>query len=300
MSVLAGAGIVASLAELITLGGPAAQAGGRVTAASGPRASPRRGRGMEFADTRRYQSGDDARAIDWRQTARRGRMYTKLFQEEQAHSVRLLVDLGPAMRFGTRVAFKSVAAVRAAAWIAWRAVAAGDRVGLTLWDGGQQYATPPLGRRTGILTVLRCLAEASGRPPAAAAQSLTPALHSLGQSRRSAIVIISDFATLDAETERHIAVLAGQAELVLIHVYDQFEARPTPGRYLLSDGARELTVDLLSTAARTAYSAAFEGRRTALQQLARRSGAVLLQLATDADLAKALGPAMRQPNLRAQ
>ena len=300
MSELEGAGIVASLTELIALGGPAAQAAGSATAAPGAHATPQRGCGMEFAETRLYQSGDDARTIDWRQTARRGRMYTKLFQEEREHVVRLLVDLGPSMRFGTRVAFKSVAAVRAAAWIAWRAVAAGDRVGLTLWNGEQQHAIPPLGRRAGILTLLRCLADASGNAPPAVAQGLTPPLRSLGRKPRpgSAIVIISDFAVLDAETERHIAALAGQAELMLIHVSDPFEAQPPPGRYRLNDGSSELTVDLHSTAARAAYGAAFEARRAALLQLAGRSGGALVPLATDADLARVLAAVMRQPGLR--
>jgi uncharacterized protein (DUF58 family) len=300
MSGLEGAGIVASLAELIALGGPAAQAAGRATAAPGAHATPQRGRGMEFAETRRYQAGDDARTIDWRQTARRGRTYTKLFQEECEHVVRLLVDLGPSMRFGTRVAFKSVAAVRAAAWIAWRTVAAGDRVGLTLWNGGRQHAIPPLGRRAGILTLLRCLADASGDAPSVVAQGLTPPLRSLGHKPQpgSAIVIISDFAALDARTERHIAALARQSELMLIHVYDPFEAQPPPGRYRLNDGAGELTVDLHSTAARAAYGAALEARRATLLQLARRSGAALLPLATDADLARVLAAFMRQNRLR--
>lgn len=296
MSALDGAGIAASLAELIALGGPAAQWARQGIAAPGAHGAPQRGRGMEFSEARPYQPGDDARAIDWRQTARRGRMYTKLFHEEHQHIVRLLVDLGPSMRFGTRVAFKSVLAVKAAAWIAWRAFAAGDRVGLMLWNGERQDAMPPQARQAGILCLLRCLADASWVAPAAASQGLMPVLRSLehGALPNSAIVIISDFARLDAETERHIAALAKRAELKLIHVYDPFEAQPPPGRYRLSDGTRELCVDLHSAAARAAHSAEFNARRAALQQLAGRCGAALQTLATDADLAGALARTMRQ------
>ena len=49
---------------------------------AGPYRSPFRGRGIEFDEVRAYQPGDDARFIDWRVSARRGRVYTKLFHED--------------------------------------------------------------------------------------------------------------------------------------------------------------------------------------------------------------------------
>ena len=50
---------------------------------SGHALSPMRGRGMEYAESREYAIGDDARHIDWRLTARSGRPHTKLFQAER-------------------------------------------------------------------------------------------------------------------------------------------------------------------------------------------------------------------------
>ena len=40
-----------------------------------------KGRGMEFDEVRHYQLGDDVRTIDWRVTARTGKVHTKLFPE---------------------------------------------------------------------------------------------------------------------------------------------------------------------------------------------------------------------------
>lgn len=284
-----GLGVVASLSELIAL--RAQRQGGLVSRAAsaaitpGKHASARKSRGMEFAGTRPYQSGDDVRALDWRQTARRGRPYTKLSQEEHERPVQLLVDLGPGMRFGTRVAFKSVLAARAAALLAWRALAAGDRVGALVWNGGELHAIRPQCRHHGVLTVLGCLAAVSAAPPAAQAGPLATPLRALARSVRpgSLTVIISDFATQDPEAERELFALARSTQLLLLHVYDTFEAQaPPPGRYPITDGKHRLILDLRSDAARNAYGAAFAARRLALEQLARRSGATLLSLATHA------------------
>ena len=292
-------GVLASLGELIALRRPAQTAMVRRAAidviAPGSHASPRKNRGMEFAEVRPYQSGDDVRLLDWRQTARRGRPYTKLFQEEHERPVQLLVDLGPSMRFGTRVAFKSVVAARAAALLAWRAIAGGDRVGALVWNGGELRAIRPQGRQHGVLTVLGCLAGVSAALPAAQAAALAIPLQALARSLRpgSLSVIISDFATLDRDAERLIAALAKTAELMLLHVYDTFDAQaPPPGCYPITDGQRRLVLDLRSVAARSAYGAAFATRRLALEQLARRTGARLVPLATHLAPETVLAPAL--------
>ena len=69
---------------------------------TGQRSSRFRGRGIDFAETRAYQPGDDIRHIDWRVTARTGRVHTKVFHEERERPVLLLADLGPQTFFGTR------------------------------------------------------------------------------------------------------------------------------------------------------------------------------------------------------
>ena len=52
-----------------------------------------KGRGMEFDEARHYQTGDDIRAIDWRVTARTGKVHTKIYREERERPVVMLVDL---------------------------------------------------------------------------------------------------------------------------------------------------------------------------------------------------------------
>ena len=67
-----------------------------------------KGRGMEFAENRLYQPGDDVRHIDWRVTARSGVTHTKLYREERERPVMLVLDLTRSMFFGTQKRLKSV------------------------------------------------------------------------------------------------------------------------------------------------------------------------------------------------
>ena len=97
-------GLAPTLPELLAL---RALAGGRRGArlgrfgVSGHALSPMRGRGMEYAESREYVAGDDARHIDWRLTARSGRAHTKLFQAERERLTLIVADTAPTMYFGT-------------------------------------------------------------------------------------------------------------------------------------------------------------------------------------------------------
>ena len=282
-------GIAASLRELIALRdrvrNVAAQRLANGDALPGAHVSNRRSRGMEFAEARLYRPGDDVRHIDWRQTARRGKAYTKLFQEEHERPVSLLVDLGPSMRFGTRTAFKSVAAARAAALLAWTAAAAGDRIGGVVWNGGTHHEIRPQSRHHGALALLREVAAASSQPPGGKADLVVP-VRALTRTLRpgSTVILLSDFSSLGTVSASDIAALSSHADVVLLHLYDTFEAdAPPPGCYRMTDGERSVTLDLRTERARLAYAAAFVARRDELDRLARAAGARLCRLATHDD-----------------
>ena len=94
-------------------------------------------------------AGDDPRSIDWRVTARRGRVHTKLFREERERPVWLLVDLGASMFFGSKLQLKSTVAVRAAALLAWAAALGGDRVGAVIGNARTERVLPMRSREAG-------------------------------------------------------------------------------------------------------------------------------------------------------
>src|SRR5678816_3022546 len=69
-----------------------------------------RGRGIEFAEVRLYQPGDDVRTIDWNVTARTGVPHVKRYAEERELTVMLLVDASASTRFGSVKQLKSARA----------------------------------------------------------------------------------------------------------------------------------------------------------------------------------------------
>ncbi len=57
-----------------------------------------KGMGMEFAEVREYQPGDEVRTIDWNVSARMRRLFVKRFVEERELTVMLIVDCSGSSR----------------------------------------------------------------------------------------------------------------------------------------------------------------------------------------------------------
>jgi len=81
----------------------------RTSSQAGLRLSKHKGRGIDFAEVRQYQPGDDIRSIDWRVTARKNSPHTKVFREERESPALLFVDQTQPMFFGSVQRLKSVA-----------------------------------------------------------------------------------------------------------------------------------------------------------------------------------------------
>ena len=289
------AGIQVGLKELIALRGQAVRLDlaprGRVLATrTGGHLSRFRGRGMEFDESRVYQPGDDPRNMDWRVTARAGTPHVKLFREERERPVWLLVDQGPTMRFGTRVAYKSVIAARAASLLGWAAVDRADRVGGLVFDECRHLERRPAARAAGLLPLLERLTE----PPTTDARGYGSVADAAGHLLRlvrpgSLVAVISDFAGVRADAGRWLAELAAGAELLLLMIHDPLEAlAPPPGRYPVTDGTRRGVLDLTGARNRADYEQHFAVRAQTLELLARRHRAHLLHLVTDAPVGPAL------------
>src|SRR5947208_7486803 len=64
------------------------------------------GAGVDFADLREYQPGDDIRYIDWNVTARMNTPYVRQYTEDREITAWFLLDLSPSMDFGSRDSMK--------------------------------------------------------------------------------------------------------------------------------------------------------------------------------------------------
>lgn len=68
---------------------------------SGEYRSSFKGQGLEFAEVREYQAGDNYRDIDWNVSARLGAPYVKKYTETRELNVFFIVDVSASMQFGT-------------------------------------------------------------------------------------------------------------------------------------------------------------------------------------------------------
>jgi len=260
---------------------------------TGAHGSRFRGRGMEFAESRIYQPGDDVRSIDWRVTARTGRPHTKLFQEERERPVILLVDLGASMFFGTRSAYKSVLAAETAALIAWAAMHGGDRVGALVAGRSAHVELKPVAGRHGVLRLLRALAALSrklsddGEQQIRLRDSLLRARHVARPG--SLLVVISDFYDLDDDAAGHLSRMRQHNDMLACWIHDRLEIEPPPpGRYGVSDGWQTATLDTVSQSARSRYAESFRSDYDRLRATLGRLAIPLLSITTGDDVAETL------------
>ncbi|MCL4361300.1 DUF58 domain-containing protein [Candidatus Dependentiae bacterium] len=89
-----------------------------------------RGSGFEFEQLRDYVEGDDVRFIDWKSSARSGKILVRQYYEDKNRSIYLLVDVSSSINFGQKkeIVRKIASALSLAAYYNK------DNVGLILFD----------------------------------------------------------------------------------------------------------------------------------------------------------------------
>ncbi|HUP00353.1 MAG TPA: DUF58 domain-containing protein [Gemmatimonadota bacterium] len=255
---------------------------------SGEYESVFKGRGVEFADVREYQPGDNVRAIDWNVTARRGTPYVKQFTEERELTVILAVDGSASTRFGTQGALKRERAAEIAAVLGLAASRNNDRAGALLFAAGIERYVPPRKGKTHVLRLVRDILTfdppARGTDLAAALEFLARVLH-----RRSVIFVLSDF--LDSDYERALTTLAVRHDVVALALSDRRD-RELPDIGLIEvvepeSGVRRW-LDTGSRKVRAAYADSATRDEAERRSVFRRAGVDVVPIDTLADYVEPL------------
>ena len=230
------------------------------------------GRGMDFAEFRVYQPGnDDIRCIDWNVTARTGTPHVRVYQQEKERPVFIIVDQSESMQFATRIAFKSVLAARLAALLAWHANIQGDRVGGMICGIEQAIELKPRGGKQGVLHLLRELANQHSIVSQVNWQQRLLHLRHVVRPG-SLIYILSDFYQCGTEIQTQLQYLAQHNEVVLGWISDPLEQQAPPNNcYTFSDGQRRLRLDTSNLSLCQDYAAMFKQHQDNLIQLCHRS-----------------------------
>lgn len=231
-----------------------------------------KGRGMEFAEVREYQQGDDVRSIDWNVTARVGTPFVKVYDEERELTVMLVVDASASGAFGSEGQMKGEVGVEISALLAFSAIKNNDRVGLLIFTDEVEVFIPPKKGRKHVLRVIRELLyfqpHGRGTSIAGALEYLERVLH-----RRSVVFMLSDF--LDADYQRALQLVARRHDLIAVNLVDPRERQlPDVGFISLQDAesGRQLLVDTRNPRVRERFAEERRGEEEERSRTFRKLG----------------------------
>ena len=234
---------------------------------SGEYQSVFKGQGIDFVESREYQTGDDTRFIDWKVTARAGKPYVKLFEESRELTVLLMVDLSASSRFGSHQQTKMDVMAEVAAVLGFSACSNRDQVGLFLFTEEVEHYVPP---KKGKDHMMRMLADIFYYQPKRTGTSISSALDYLlkAQKKKAIVFLISDF--LDDGYEAKLRVASRKHDVVPILVEDPFEqVLPQVGYVALEDAETgdPLLLDMRSDDQRAVLENMAYSRRVQQDQL---------------------------------
>jgi uncharacterized protein (DUF58 family) len=193
------------------------------------------GRGIEFAQVREYQPGDDIRSIDWNVTARSGVPHVKEFVEERDLTILVAVDVSGSMAFGSVDWSKCDVAAELASVFAFSAVQNADRIGLLLFSDQVRAYIPPRRGHAHAQVIVRAAADAAMNRAGGIAD-IDHAVTFLERvnAKRAVVIVMSDF--LDLNFERPLRRLSRRHDVVAIALRDPREERfPKGGLVRLID-----------------------------------------------------------------
>ncbi|MEN9945911.1 MAG: hypothetical protein RLZZ293_297 [Pseudomonadota bacterium] len=255
------------------------------SANSGNMRSHLRGRGMDFAEVRRYQFGDDIRLIHWPLSARSGKIYTKVYHEERERAIYLVIDQSLSMQFATRVAFKNVIAARLGALLGWSALNYQQQVGGIIFNDTHLHYVKPRRSRQALLELFHGLTSTDYNYPhgglTASLGFLLPQI-----SSGSIVIIISDFNQLDPIITQQISYLSHQAQVINLLIYDPLEAQlPNFNQVNFSDRLAQRFLKLnVNRQIQQQYAQIHLNRQQALASLSKQQHMHYLNIATNDDL----------------
>lgn len=265
---------------------------------AGRHASRMRGRGLSFEELRDYLPGDDVRTIDWRVTARTGKPFVRVYNEEKDRPALMIVDQRINMFFGSRRSLKSVAAAEAAALCAWRVTALGDRVGGIVFNDLEEEALRPNRSRQAVIRFTESICAKNNALNATSDMPRNPARLDAALSKVAAIaqhdhlvIVISDFDGYSMTTRDLLLKMSAANDVICILIYDPFLLElPRQGEMVVSGGALQAELQFTRSKVRDAVDSFARNRGRELRSWQQDLGLPMLPISA----AEEIGPQLRQ------
>lgn len=211
--------------------------------------SPYVGSGVDYMQSRPYQSGDSVRSIDWRVTARTGRFFVKEYEAPKRMPCYLLLDTSASMTVGMGRITKYRAALQVAGGVALACLDRATPVGV-LGVGERDLRIEPSLSRDKIYQWIHRLSRFRYDEATTLRKSIAELGTRLGS--RTLVIVLSDLH--DEAALKALRLMSQQHDCVALQFRDAAE-RGLPGAGVL-----------LAREAETGHAFVTRGRRTWIDQ----------------------------------
>lgn len=197
----------------------------------GTRLSVLRGQGIEFVELREYMAGDDARAIDWKVTARMNAPYVRDFSREHDRTLFVAIDVSGSGTFGSQSS-KRRRMSEIAVSLLFAAEEENSQAGLCLFSDTVERFIPARRGKAHLYTLINAIVN---HRPASRKTDINPVLTRLAHVRkRSTVIILSDFCA--PAFHGGLSLLQQHHEVIAIRITDPRELElPDVGLVMLED-----------------------------------------------------------------
>jgi uncharacterized protein (DUF58 family) len=250
-----------------------------------------RGNGIDLADLREYQYGDDVRHIDWNVTARLQVPHVREYHEDREVTAWFLLDLSPSVDFGSNQVRKRGIAEEVVALLGRLLTRHGNRIGALLYGSAVEAVIPAGTGRRHLLRILHAMQRPMPAMPGSTTdlRTLLAAAAQLVR-RRSLVFVVSDFFS-EPGWDVRLAHLAQRHEVLAVRLYDPLESSlPDLGLVPFADSetGEQILVDTHDPAFRARFEDAAARREDILRAGFAQAGVDVLELSTDEDIVEAI------------
>jgi uncharacterized protein (DUF58 family) len=261
-----------------------------------------RGAGLDLADLRTYQHGDDVRHIDWNVTARLLEPYVRQFTEDRELSAWFLLDLSGSIDFGSNERTKLSVSEGFVTVLARLLTRHGNRVGALLYSHQVDGMLPARAGRNHVLELIQRMRERPPPPkPSRRRKRGAPPLRQTVLAdllktadtlirRRSMIFVVSDFIS-EPGWEDALGRLSRRHEVLAVRLYDPLELKlPDVGLVTIEDAesGEQVFVDTNDPSFRERFAALAAQHEAELRAALGKAQVDTLELATNDDLLESL------------
>jgi uncharacterized protein (DUF58 family) len=255
------------------------------------------GAGLELAQLRPYEPGDDVRHLDPAATARTGEPHVRLHVPERTLTTWIVLDVSPSMAFGTVNRLKSDVAEGVSLVLARLAVRRAGRVGLLTFGAGGPRLVRPRASKPGVMAVRTALGEGVASDGVHDPLALAGALQRLGRvaGQPGLVAIVSDFRDHHGWTAP-LGMLRARHSVLAVEISDERESTiPAVGHLALVDPetGERIEVDTSDRRIREQFSRIERDRRSRVERDLRRLHVDHVALSTDDDWLRELGRRLR-------